>query len=243
MGKPVAEDWFEVEQAGKGLLRIREQHVDPYLSGNIWLAEGRERALLIDTGTGIQPLGPFLSTITDKPITAVALNCFYDHAGGLHEFDERLAHAADADAIQHPTGESSVANEYVSDDMLLALPHEGYTTNGYAMPATSVTRRLRDGDVIDLGDRSFEVLHTPLQTPGSICLWEAATGALFTSDVMLMEPDGLDLKPRFPEHFDAVMTRLVALPIVTIHGGHYDSFGRAPLDQAIAELRVGSAAG
>ena len=234
MAKPVAEDWFEVEQVDEGLLRIRERHVDPYLSGNIWLAEGRERALLIDTGTGIQPLRPFLATITDKPITAVALNCFYDHAGGLHEFDERLAHEADAEAIERPSGASSVADEYVSDAMLLALPYEGYTTDGYAMPAARVTQRLRDGDVIDLGDRVFEVLHTPLQTPGSLCLWEAATGALFTSDVMLMEADGLDLKPRFPEHFDAVMRRLVALPIMTIHGGHYDSFGREALDRALA---------
>jgi len=243
MTKPIATDWFAVEPAGDGLLRIREAHIDPYYSGNIWLARGRKYDLLIDTGTGIHPLRPFLSTVTDKPITAVALNCFYDHAGGLHEFGERLAHEADADAIEQPTGESSVADEFVSDDMLLALPYDGYTTESYAMSPASITRRLRDGDIIDLGNRIFEVLHTPLQTPGSVCLWEAATGALFTSDVMLMEPDGLDLKPRYPEHFDATMARLLALPIETIHGGHYDSFGRAPLDRAVAEFRAGQAVG
>ena len=233
MAKPVADLWFGFEALDPGLLRLREAHVDPYLAGNMWLVKGAERALLIDTGTGMRPLRDTLAALVDRPVIAVALNCFYDHAGGLHEFDQRLAHEDDAAAIEQPTDESSVADEFVSDAMLLALPREGYTTDGYSMPAATITRRLQDGDVIDLGDRVFEVLHTPLQTPGSLCLWEAATGALFTSDVMFMGPEGLELKPRFPDLFEVTLARLAALPIVTIHGGHYDSFERQPLDNVL----------
>jgi len=37
------------------------------------------------------------------------------------------------------------------------------------------TRVLGAGDVIDLGDRAFEVLYLPGHSPGSIGLWEMAT--------------------------------------------------------------------
>ena len=51
--------------------------------------------------------------------------------------------------------------DYLSDDMLYALPYSGYSTRDYAMTGADATRLLEDGDVIDLGDRKIEVLHTP----------------------------------------------------------------------------------
>ncbi len=47
-----------------------------------------------------------------------------------------------------------------------------------------VDRRLRDGDVVDLGGVALEVLHTPGHTPGSICLYERGSGSLFTGDTV-----------------------------------------------------------
>ncbi len=60
------------------------------------------------------------------------------------------------------------------------------------------TRLLDDGDVVDCGDRSFEVLHLPGHSPGSIGLWEAASGILFSGDAvydgpLLDELDGSDI--------------------------------------------------
>jgi len=43
---------------------------------------------------------------------------------------------------------------------------------------------VRDGDIIDLGDRAFEVLHLPGHSPGSIALFEAATKTLFSGDAI-----------------------------------------------------------
>jgi glyoxylase-like metal-dependent hydrolase (beta-lactamase superfamily II) len=39
-----------------------------------------------------------------------------------------------------------------------------------------------EGDEIDLGDRTFRVLHLPGHTPGEIGLWEEATRTLFSGD-------------------------------------------------------------
>lgn len=230
MTKPVADHWYSIEPAGESLNRVREIHIDPYLAGNMWLAQGRDHTLLIDTGTGIAPLKETLTTQFGQPNAAVVLNCFYDHAGGLYEFDERLAHEADRAAIEAPDGTTSVADDYVCDDMLLALPRAGYSTAGYAMRPARVTRALRDGDRIDLGDRSFEVLHTPLPTPGSICLWESATGSLFTSDVLFQGPEGYELAPRNRAHAAKAVERLRALPVKRVFPGHYDAFGRDTMD-------------
>ena len=46
------------------------------------------------------------------------------------------------------------------------------------------TRLIDEGDVIDLGDRIFEVLHTPGHSEGEILLWEAFTGILFSGDMI-----------------------------------------------------------
>lgn len=41
---------------------------------------------------------------------------------------------------------------------------------------------LNDGDVVTLGDRQFEVIHTPGHRPGSICLYDHANKTLITGD-------------------------------------------------------------
>ena len=231
--KPVADTWYTMEPMDHGLLRLRESHIDPFFGGLMWLAEGRDAALLIDTGSGIVPLRPTLAALTNKPILAVALNCFYDHAGGLHDFDQRLAHEADQAAIEAPDGKTSAVEEFVSDDMLLALPRPGYTTAGYAMAGATLTRPLQDGDEIDLGDRRLEVIHTPGVTPGSICLWESAAGQLFASDTLFLSPDGTKALPRNRGQFLESLARLAALPVETVHPGHYDSFGRDTMDRLV----------
>ena len=47
-----------------------------------------------------------------------------------------------------------------------------------------MTRALDEGDVIDLGDRVFKVLHLPGHSRGSIGLLEEATGVFFSGDVI-----------------------------------------------------------
>ena len=83
--------------------------------------------------------------------------------------------------------------------------------------------------MLDLGDRAFEVLHLPGHSPGSIGLWEAATGVLFSGDAvydgpLLDELDGSDVVA-----YVATMRRLRELPVGVVHAGHEASFGRERL--------------
>ena len=41
-----------------------------------------------------------------------------------------------------------------------------------------------EGDVVETGDREFEVLHLPGHSPGSIALWERSSGSLFSGDAI-----------------------------------------------------------
>lgn len=41
---------------------------------------------------------------------------------------------------------------------------------------------LKDGDVVELGDRRFEVVHAPGHRPGSICLYDSDRKILITGD-------------------------------------------------------------
>ena len=81
--------------------------------------------------------------------------------------------------------------------------------------------------VIDLGDRHFEVIHTPGHSPGGIALWEAASGILFSGDIVYDGPLIEDTHHANPRDYHASMVRLFDLPVRMVHGGHFPSYGAA----------------
>jgi glyoxylase-like metal-dependent hydrolase (beta-lactamase superfamily II) len=232
----VAERWFEHREIDDGVIRIRETYVDPFLQANLFLVRGRDRDALIDSGLGLGALREDLAELFDKPVVAVATHRHFDHTGGLHEFDEVIAHRDDADAIAHAEGFASVVIEdyppeelsgYEAPDALLtALPRADFDPHAYRVEPVTPTRVVEDGDVVDLGDRSFAVLHLPGHTPGEIGLWEAETRSLYTGDCVYESGALLDELPEsnIPDYV-ASMRRLRDLDVRVVHGGHDDSFG------------------
>ncbi len=94
---------------------------------------------------------------------------------------------------------------------------------------------LADGDVIDLGDRHFTVLHTPGHSPGSIALWEEATAILFSGDAVYDGPLVDDCYHSDIDAYRATMERLLAIPARVVHGGHFPSFDGARLRALIRQ--------
>ena len=233
MDKRVADVWYGVDQPGPGLWRLREVHIDPFLAGNIWLVPGSERALVIDSGTGMRSPAPLAEAIAGVPILAVALNRFYDHAGGLCHFDARACHAEEAAAISEPTGKTSESDDFVNDEMFSALPEAGYRASDYRMQGAAPTRLLEEGETIDLGGRRIEVLHTPGMTAGSLCLLERETGSLFTSDTMYDDPLDRGLEPLDPGPFAESLKRLRELPVSRVYGGHFEPMTGARMHEII----------
>jgi glyoxylase-like metal-dependent hydrolase (beta-lactamase superfamily II) len=93
-------------------------------------------------------------------------------------------------------------------------------------PATTI---LDVGDTVDCGDRAFEVLHLPGHSPGSIGLWEAASGTLFSGDAVYDGPLLDELETSDVDQYVETMRQLRELPVRVVHGGHEPSFGRERL--------------
>ena len=62
---------------------------------SMYLVEGTDKALLIDTGTKIKGLDTVVSHITTKPVMVVITHAHGDHAGNIGYFPEIWMHPAD----------------------------------------------------------------------------------------------------------------------------------------------------
>ncbi len=244
-GMRIAERWWVRESFPDGITRLTEPHVHPLVRCNVWHVRGRDRDLVVDTGVGVASVRDAISELTDRPAVGLATHIHWDHVGSLHEFDERIMHELEAGRMD-PYDEfatitrSGFAPEVLDflagigfpiegDALIDALPHAGYDPESYAIVPTTPTRQVREGDVIDLGDRHFEVLHLPGHSPGSLGLWEEATRTLFSGDAIY---DGVLIDQledsSIPDYLET-MKRLRDVPARIVHGGHEPSFGRERL--------------
>ena len=247
---PVADTWYRRLDMEHGVTRIWEPHVHPLEQANFFHVKGRDRDLLIDSGMGIVPLrDSFPDLFREKEIIAVATHTHIDHIGAVHEFEHRWVHPAEAHEMEYPSGITTLicgdippalcklfvdAGYPPFDELLIdAFPHEGFDPGSYRLRGAAPTRLITEADVIDLGDRQFEILHLPGHSEGSICLWESAIGALFTGDLvydgpLVYEGPGMKL-----DLYAQSLRKLKSLPVTVVHAGHDPSFDYARMIQII----------
>jgi glyoxylase-like metal-dependent hydrolase (beta-lactamase superfamily II) len=236
-----AETWYETRSLGDGVTLIHEPHILPFYRCNMWHVRGRDCDLLLDSGMGVVPLRRQVPLLAGRPVLAVASHSHFDHIGAHHEFADRAIHELEADILAAPDGARTLARLYVSDEIFTRLPPAPYESAGYEVRSAPATRLLAAGELIDLGDRHFEVLHLPGHSPGSIGLWEAATGILFSGDAVYDGPLIDDCYHSVVEDYLATMERLRRIPARVVHGGHFPSFDgqryRALIDDYVAGKR------
>jgi glyoxylase-like metal-dependent hydrolase (beta-lactamase superfamily II) len=239
VGLAVADRWFDLRRVAADITLIWEPHVIRLMQCNIWHVRGRDRDLLIDTGFGVASLYQAAQHLFDKPLSALATHTHIDHVGSLHEFAERLMHPAEAYEMENAAeGFSLLRDDHpvefidsvrragyeVDETFVTALPCPDLDMRHLVRPAAPATRLIDEGDVIDLGDRAFEVLHLPGHSPGSIGLWEAATGTLFSGDAIYDGPLLDELPGSDVDIYMKTMRRLLELPVSVVHAGHDPSF-------------------
>lgn len=218
------EDWYSVRRLDDDVTYICEPHIQEFYRCNIWHVRGRDRDMLVDSGMGVVSLREWVPLVTERELIAVASHTHFDHIGCHHEFECRAVHSAEADLLADPTRENTLADPYVTDDIFDALPPEPYCSKCYSVKRAPATRLLEDGDKIDLGDRQFEVIHTPGHSPGGIALYEKATEILFSGDILYDGPLIEDTYHSNADHYLASMERLLTLKVRLVHGGHFPSF-------------------
>ncbi len=106
---------------------------------SLYLVEGNDKAVLIDAGTKITDLDKIVASITKKPVMLVATHVHPDHTGSaINYFPEIYLNPADT----------------------LSIP-------GMMPDYKGKIKFLKDGEIINLGNRELEVVFTPGHTPGS----------------------------------------------------------------------------
>ena len=237
---PVADPWFVRQRVDDTTTLVTEPHVHPLLRCNVWHVQGRDTDVVIDTSLGLRPLRHLVERELAAGLLAVATHAHSDHVGGFAEFDERAIHPDEA-AVVAEAGLAVLDTSLYPEEVLGPYRDAGYDiptlmvdavpTGGLAAAVMEVspaaaTRLLRDGDVVDLGDRAFEVLHLPGHSPGSIGLWDERAGVLFSGDAVYDGPLLDDLDGSDIAAYVTTMRRLRELPVTVVHGGHEPSFGR-----------------
>lgn len=219
--------WFSKRVLEAGVDVITEPFVDPYFSANMYLVRGRDADLLVDTGMGIELLKPVLDLPAGKPLIAVATHIHIDHVGSLHEFDLRAGPAWSATSFETMPDAKTYAHEYRAlAEPVTKLPHDGWRIEDYRLRPAPLTQILEDGDRIDLGNRTFRVLHLPGHAPDQIGLFDEIDGLFFSGDA-IYDDELLDEMPDSdPMRYRDTMGRIIELPARLVLGGHGTEFGR-----------------
>jgi hydroxyacylglutathione hydrolase len=168
----------------------------------MYILEGNDKAMLIDTGTDCDRLDEVVRKITQKPLYVVITHAHIDHAGNMGYFDEVYLHPADT--------------------VLLGRLRSPYAGKIHYM---------QEGDVFDLGGRQIEVSHMPGHTPGSVVLLDRQTESCFSGDAFGSGMVWLQLRPYAPMRTYICslekMEQLMDEGITKIYCGHYPYVKRA----------------
>jgi glyoxylase-like metal-dependent hydrolase (beta-lactamase superfamily II) len=240
---PVAQQWYSLKKFGDSTL-LKETFVAPLFQSNIWFIQGRACNVAIDSGLGLVPLRPVLAEANSRPITLALTHAHRDHIGGAHEFDHVCIHRLEAEDARTATDNLPLNvdlwPEHLADafeqagyecrcGMLSALPTTSFAWSDTELRPTSVNRELEEGDIIDLGDRAFEVLHLAGHSPGSVGFFERTTRTLYSGDAIYDGPLLYEIPGANLTHYRDTMERLMRLDIAEVRPGHGPVFGKARL--------------
>ncbi len=205
---PVSDPWFEVYKVAPAVFAIYEPH--QFEETISYLIVGNQRAALFDTGMGISDLKKTTAELTRLPIVVLNSHTHDDHVGNNWQFETIYGMSTDFTRENARGSREDAQAEIAPDEICGNLPKE-FDPKTYATRPWKITSFVHDGDRIDLGGRSLEVIATPGHTPDAISLLDRANGLLFTGDTYYPAPIWLYRPETDLEAYDASIHRLAAL--------------------------------
>lgn len=124
-------------------------------------------------------------------------------------------HTSGNEVIKRMTGARVLMHE--EDDRLFQTPSIVSMFKSWGFDAkVLVDEHIVDGQILRLGELSFQVIHTPGHTPGSVCLY--GHGVLFTGDTLFVGAVGRTDLPGGSENVlkRSLKERLAVLPDETM---------------------------
>lgn len=181
---PQESDWFEVYRVADDVFAIYEPgQFEEVIS---FLVVGSERALLFDTGLGVGDIRAVVDSLTDRDVVVLNSHTHYDHTGGNHQFGDILA-VDTPYSRAHEAGSSPAAlAEFLGPGWVWKAFPAGFDAGTYRTRPYAVTKRVADGDVVDLGGRRLEIVTVPGHAPDALCLLDRDNRLLFTGDTFYL---------------------------------------------------------
>ncbi len=236
--KQVQQPWYQTERVRDDLYCITEPFYTWENRANLWLIKGRDADLLVDTGLGVSSLKLYLAELLDKPLKVVASHVHFDHSGNCHEFEQVYIHQNEREALCSGDQQlilSAPEIGYVPDSDFECIPYQGFSASDYEVKACPHAQAIEHGDIIDLGDRAFEVLHLPGHSSGSVGLYDVREQVLFSGDVVY-DGELLDsLEDSVVDDYIDSMEKLLKLETDEVRPGHYHSFDRRRLRELVTQ--------
>jgi len=182
-----SQEWFEVYKLLDDTYAIYEPY--QFEEAISYLVIGKEKAVVIDTGTGIGNLKKVVSELSSLPVSVVNTHGHWDHIGNNHQFKEIACyHNPECiNRLRSGVDNASLQRSITGDSLWKPLP-EGFVPATWKIPPVNPTSFIEDGDIINLGERTLEVIHTPGHSPGSMCLLDKKNRILFTGDTFFPGP-------------------------------------------------------
>ncbi|GGH36697.1 MBL fold metallo-hydrolase [Paenibacillus segetis] len=234
--------WYTIQEIDRETYAISEYgHWEKVHS---FLLLGKEKAVLIDTGLGIDNIKRITDELTDLPIMVFTTHVHTDHIGCHGQFEEIYVHEGDADWLINGIKGMSIEQirRDIGRDITIPTP-ESFNPNTYKPFQGVPTGYLQDGDAIDLGNRQLVIYHTPGHSPGHISIFDTTKGYLFTGDLLYDDTPIYAFYPSTnPVDLINSLDRISNIPNVTQVYGSHNTLGLEPailqeVKIAVKELR------
>jgi glyoxylase-like metal-dependent hydrolase (beta-lactamase superfamily II) len=192
---PNSTGWFEILRLPNDVYAFWEPGHEEEV--NAFLILGSKCDVLYDTGMGIASIGRALEDLRreeglpDRELMVVNSHNHLDHNGGNTDFDE-------AWIIEDPWAISKLTEGIEAGGMFVEYwgalrSHPGVKAPEGFDPATfhippfprNEIRFLADGDIVDLGNRRFRVIHTISHSPDGLALYDDENAILFGGDTFV----------------------------------------------------------
>lgn len=180
------------------------------LTGEImYLIEGEDRAVLVDTCLGVGHLRGFVEKLTDKPLTVILTHGHIDHAMGAPEFERVYMNSADR-VVYEEMSDIEDRKGYIAANNGGELPD--FAPEDYVSPFPVTFHELNDGDVFDLGGLHLDIYALPGHTRGSMIVLVREERILILGDAcntatFLFDRNSLTVE-EYQEHLIAVDRKL-----------------------------------
>lgn len=152
-------------------------HIQDGMGVCMTLLIGEKRALLVDTGYGMENVAEYVASLTDKKPIVLLTHGHHDHALGAKWFSQTRMFPEDAADFRFFSGEATRRRLLnAAKERGLPVDEAAFMNDAIPIPAPMTE------ETIDLGGMTAQVMRCPGHTPGSAVIYVPERALLLSGD-------------------------------------------------------------